>query len=324
LIVSDKAPEAFRDRLAFIKKVIDKFRPNVFMTEDFPFAREFWSFEVPYIIKYLKNGFACRIVGSSGYLGWIDNMHEYIKELYDLLLIHSPWELSQNYQDYFSKRAVGDLRRVLSDYAHKIHFTGFIMDRIPLGNVKKIKAKYLDSKHKYLILVSRGGGVFSKKLILCSLLLAQKNKDLFFIISCGPATPEEEFNEYKIFAKNIKNIELYKFIPPSCFETYLRAADASINLAGYNTLARLLYYQKKTVLIPYDTQEQRWRADSVAKFLVSRVIKEKDLNTHLLEKALRELLKDSRKAHQFDRRLLCGISNTGKILASFFKKNDIL
>jgi len=323
IISSGQTGVVLKKRLSLIKKVLDEFKPNVFISEYFPFGQEFWSRELPLIFRYLKGNFNCIIIGSSGYLGWVSNVYEYIRDFYDMLLIHSPKPFSQNYRRYLHKKGTNELDKVFASFRRKIHFTGFVTERLNIAGARSIRAKYLNFQKKQLILVSRGGGVFSKKLILACLLLAQRNKDLFFIISCGPITSLKEFKKYREISKSMQNVKLVKFLSPSLFEAYLKAADLSINLAGYNTITRLLYYGKKTILVPYPIFEQRWRADVASKYLSSRVIQERELSVPLLERKLRELLKESNKPPTVGRKLLSGVSDTSKILTHFLKKKGI-
>jgi predicted glycosyltransferase len=312
MISSGKIDNMLKERLSFIKNIIDKFRPNIFITEYFPFGQEFWTFEMPYILRYLKDNFDCKIVGSSGYLSWITNTYDYIKEFYDFLFIHSPIEFCKDYHLYLPERGSLELDRVLTEFANKIYFTNFVLEKTKTNDCKIKRDRYLGSGQRKLILVSRGGGILNIKILLTSIITAKRNQDLFFLIACGPATTVKEFTEYNKLAKGINNVKIIKVIAPTIFDSYLKAADLNVNMAGYNTTVRLLYYGKKSILVPYHkSTEQIWRADLAKKYLPSRIILEKDLNIAILEKNIWELLEDKNNySVKIDRDWFSGVFNT--------------
>lgn len=314
IISEGKLEPMLKERLSFVKKNLSGFKPTVFITEYFPFGQEFWTFELPYILQYLKEDFNCKIVGSSGYVNCSDNIHENIKTYYDYLFIHSPEEFSQDYHKYLHRGGAQVLDNVFRDFSSKIYFTGFVFEDSVKVSAAVIRKRYLDKDSRKLILVSRGGGIVNKKIIIAAILAARQNKDLFFIVSCGPATSEKEFSEYKKLSGDMRNLKLLKVIEPSEFDAHIKAVDLSVNMSGYNTTARLLYYGTKTVLIPYYTSEQRWRADLVTKYLPSRIIPEKELKVNLLEKNIRELLEDTAVPVELNKAWFCGVSNTAEKL----------
>jgi len=316
LISKGKMENMFRERFLLVKKALKEFRPDFFITEYFPLGREFWTFEVPYILREIKDNFNCRILASAGYLSWIEETYNYIKEFYDFLFIHSPREFTEGYNLYLHKKGAAILHRVFMDFPEKVCFTGFIMDgndehrkNFGEGEIKRIKSRY-----NALILVSRGGGIVNKKIILSSILAAKRNKNLFFIITCGPATSGKEFRKYCKLSRGIGNIRLFKVLYPSEFNLYMKEADLSINMAGYNTSVKLLYYRKKTILVPYYTSEQRWRAELIRKYLPSRIIPESSLSVGLLESSIKELLGQKNIYPNINKNWFSGISNTIKLL----------
>ncbi len=309
-IENNKVKIMLKERLKFMKKKIKTFQPNLFISEYFPFGQEFWTFELPYLLEYIKNEFNCKIIGSSGYLNYSNDTYENIEKYYDYLLIHSPKVFCQDYSKYLHKKAVTELDNILDDFSDKISFTGFIFN----DNKKKVvisqKNKLLKNKYKKLILVSRGGGIVNKKIILAALLTAKRNKNLFFLVSTGPATTVNEFRQYKKIAKKIKNAKLKKVINPREFDFYLKACDLSINMSGYNTTVRLLYYRKKTIIVPYYTSEQRWRADLTKNYILSEIVFRKNLNPVKLEKVINNLLRKHKNHSKINQSWFKGMSNT--------------
>lgn len=302
--------QMLKDRLAFMKDKIDVFKPDMFITEYFPFGQEFWTFELPYLLEYLKEKFKCKIIGSSGYVNYSQGTYQNIKKYYDYLFIHSPRDFSRDYSKYFHKEAVRELNNVFKEFSTRISFTGFVFGGDPGSPAHRLRKKYLKNDSQKLILVSRGGGIVNKKIILASLLLARRNKNLFFVVSCGPATSDNEFSRYAKICRKLTNVKLAKVIKPREFDRHLEEADLSINMAGYNTITRVLYYKKKTLIIPYYTSEQMWRADTASKYTTSEIIPHARLKVGFLEKSVNSLLSSSQKSLQVKESWFRGIPNT--------------
>jgi len=318
-IVSEgKLDSMLKKRLAFIQSILKRLRPDIFFTEYFPFGQEFWTFEVPYILRYLKDSSKCKIISSVGYLNCIENTYEYIKDFYDLLLIHTPPEFSDHYRFYLQNNRVAQLKKVFVDFSAKMHFTGFVIDPPETQNWVKIRDRYIKKSFKRLILVSRGGGIVNKKIIIASIMAAKNIPDYFFVICCGPATSAQEFRHYRELAKGLRNVELTEMVLPSEFSSYIKAADLSINMSGYNTIVKLFYFGKKTIMIPFNTLEQKWRAHIVKNFLPSRIIRDNDLNVPLLQKYTLDMLTENKTPAKISRDWFSGVYETNRILECLF------
>lgn len=311
LIGDGKLDKMLKARVDFMVKVLADFQPQIFITEYFPFGREFWSFELPHILGFIKKHFSCKICSSTGYLNYTQNMYEHIKNYYDLLLVHSPQEISSDYRFYVHQQAVEVLNKVTSDFASKIHFTGFIVDAVT--KCPSVKARGF----KYKILVSRGGGIVNRKIILASLLAAKRMKGYLFYICCGPATPEKEWNEYVKLAKGCKNIRLLRSLSQAEFDRYLIGSDLSINMAGYNTTVRLLSYRKKTILVPYRTSEQAWRAEFVSRYLPSRILQENRLSANKIRDSILSLLEENSRPVEIDNSWFNGVKRSVEIIRDY-------
>lgn len=314
MIIHKRLDSMLRQRLRVIRKVINDYKPDLFISEYFPFGKEFWTFEVPHILEYLKENFKCKIVSSSGYLSCIENTYQCIRDYYDMLLIHSPQDFAKDYPLYLHKNGVSQIRRVFDEFSDKIKFTGFVLDEPRNDSSRYLRKIHLGSRYKHLVLVSRGGGIVNKKIIIASMLAAKKLKNTCFIICCGPATTEKEFSQYMSISKSVHNITLRKEIPIEQFGAYLEACDLSISMAGYNTTVKLLYYGKKSILVPFETYEQLWRAELVSRYLPVRIIKEEKLSASQLTDAIGQLLEERVFIRSDNRDWFSGVAQTISIL----------
>jgi predicted glycosyltransferase len=251
-----------KERFSLTIKTLKIFKPYIFITEFYPFGNDIWSFEVPYILDYIKKNLKSKIFTSISSLMWSKGVLGLLKEFYDGIFCHFPKAYLEVYLNSSEASKNGKIlfRDVLKNFSQRIYFTGFVLDKGSLSqdnNKEKIKEVFSNNKKK-MILVSRGGGSGDKKaIIINSLLVAKKTKDYSFVIVTGPYTPEEEFLEYKKIAKSISNVRLYKYL--FNFRDYLKNCTLTINEAGYNTTTEILRLKKKNIIIPYHTEEQRFR-----------------------------------------------------------------
>lgn len=229
-------------------------------------------------------------------MSWSDNLYALVRDFYDLLLFHIPDEFSNGYSIYLPEKGSAILGKVLRDFRSKVYFTGFLLDlpgKVSLSG--KTIRRQLGIGEESLIIVSRGGRPEYKEMIISSILIAKHRKDLFFIISCGPAVNEREFKEYARMAKGINNLKLYKIIYPDFYD-YLRASDLSINMGGYNTMVRLLRLGKKSIIVPINNTEQPWNAHLLSRFVPSEILTRSSLRVNPLEGKINRLLKEKKSS----------------------------
>lgn len=311
-----------KERFSLTIKTLKIFKPHIFITEFYPFGNDFWSFEVHYILDYIKKNLKSKIFAGVGSLMWNKDALSVFKEFYDGIFCHFPKAYLEVYLNSSEASKNGKIlfRDMLKNFSQRIYFTGFVLDKDSFSqdnNQEKIKEVFSNDKKK-MILVSRGGGSGDKKaIIINSLLVAKKMKDYSFVIVAGPNTPEEKFLEYKKIAKSISNVRLCKYL--FNFRDYLKNCILSINEAGYNTTTEILWLKKKSVIIPYHTEEQRFRGYFLNKMYKLTVIFPEELTpVKLKEQIERELERDkyiSIKEADFK-----GVEETIKLLDNLYQE----
>lgn len=303
-----------KERLKISTKALQSFQPDVFITEYYPFGQEFWTFELPRVLDFLKSRFPVKIVSSSGYISWTPDMQEIIRKYYDLLLIHSPRTFGRDYAKYIPPEGSSVLDSVFRDNTSRIHFTGFISELswadAPSPKIRRLLAD-LDQP---CIFVSRGGGIVNKKIILTALLAAQRNTKWNFLLVCGPSTPREEWETYHRIAKSRPHIHLFKSLIPADFIACMKKADLCISMAGYNTSVKLMELNKSCILIPYKTTEQIWRACLLKRSLQAEIISEKDLSAGILENKIQSLLERKKPGNRLPSSWFQGTETTLQFL----------
>lgn len=280
-----------RYRFGFLRGILDSFKPDILITEYFPFCQNIGYFEFVYFLEHLKKKFRTKIISSCTYINWTNNTYDLIKKYYDLIFLHLPNDFAYTYRTYLPNEGINALNRIFKEFKNKVFFTGFILgDKKTAGLSKYAVRRELKIRNEKLVLVSRGGRTDNNKLILSSMLAAKRNGNIFFLVSCGPATSLAEWNEYKKLSKGINNLKVVRLIPPLDFNSYLRAADLSINMGGYNTIISLLWLKKKSMIIPVNNTEQQWHAKLLSSFIPCKMILSRNFKINVFENDLTELL----------------------------------
>lgn len=317
ILADDGMRLLLKKRLEIARNVIRKFKPAIFITEYYPFGGEFWSFELPYILKYIKENFETKVFSSVCGPGWRVDTLRILKEYYNGVFFHCTRNYYENYLNSLDKNNYTrkDLSKIIRDFPDKIYFTGYILNEKQLTNKEIIKERLGIRKKQKFIVVSRGGRTENPKIIIYSFRLAKLTSYIYLLISTGPNIAEKEFRKYKNLSKDLKNVKIVKFLPN--FEDYLNTADLSINMAGYNTIVRLLWLRKQSIIIPLGNDEQKCRACYLEDFGIFRPLNYEVLSFKSLKRNVLDMLNNSLKpSHLIEGVDFDGIENTVRIIES--------
>lgn len=274
-----------------LKKILDDFRPDIFITEYFPFYQEPEYPSIIALLEYIKRILHSKIICSCTYLNWTDNTYSLIKNFYDVVFFHLPEDFTFGYRTYLPKNGIYTLDKILNEFHKKIFFTGFLIDynnqnsRITSDYVRK----KLGLNKEKLVIVSRGGRHEYKELIFLAIRIAKWNKDCFFLVSTGLAKESKEFKSITHLSNDLTNIRLSTLIYPY-FDDLLKSSDLSINMGGYNTIVRLLYFNKKSIVIPLPNTDQPYNANFLSRFIPCEIIKKEELDASFLNTRMKQLL----------------------------------
>ncbi len=306
---SFRAPSANRQtaaRAAFVLDTAQTFKPDVFITEFFPFGRSAYTAELLPVLGYLRRSKA-RIMASIGYPFIIDLIHLHepafanvfntLLRLYDTFLIHTPNELETPY--FLNSMGAPDLQELYKKTLRTIRtrtvYTGYIVPEKILKPAATPLSATLPSA-KNTIIVSRGGGAVYPKLIIHA-IRAQKllGKDFRTIIACGPSTTAKE----KLLFQTCLNKErprqllLADHLPD--LDDHLATCQVSVSLTGYNTSVQLMRHGTPSVLVPYQnfrssmpTNDQLARACLLQEHFGSLRLEHDTLTPKSLTEAIRQ------------------------------------
>ncbi|MCK5347925.1 MAG: glycosyl transferase, partial [Desulfobacula sp.] len=170
-------------------------------------------------------------------------------------------------------------------------YTGFItpvQDSSPRTN--NFKQALQISREDKLVVVSIGGGNVGAELLQATAAAAQllqEKKHIHLHLFTGPYSAPELHAELEKYT--IPRLHIHNFC--NNFPEWLRAADLSISMAGYNTCMNIIAANVSAVVWPFDqNREQRIRAEKIAQFVPMTILEDKDLMipafTSILENCL--------------------------------------
>jgi predicted glycosyltransferase len=267
------------DRLAARRRMLlDAFeaaRPDVVITELFPFGRRVLAAEFAALVEAARARRPRPLVAASvrDILARprperVAEAHRRLGESYDAVLVHgdpriAPLDLSWP---------------VSEEIAPLLHYTGYVDEGGPADPPGERRG----------ILVSGGSSAAALPLYEAALGAAWHVPEPWRIL-VGAGVPQERFEALRRAAPDHAVVERVR---PD-FRTLLVGAAVSVSQAGYNTAVDLLRARVPAVLVPFEAgheTEQRLRAECLAKLGIARVLPESDLSADALAAQVRAAL----------------------------------
>jgi len=271
-----------------LQEVLRQSRPRVLFTEYYPFGVTVLDRALVHLLVPLKKAYSTKIIGSAGYPFFSKESIDIVRQAYDGILVHCPQSFFNEYIRHplfpvSGRTAMTAIKAYLKD---RMSCTGYAVDR---QEIKKRGAMPLRlSRREKVVLVSRGSGILHDKLIAVALAAARK-MPYYFCIAFGPQGDRVQFDRYRQIIRRQPRVRLQRLLSPA-FQAWLRRADVSVNMAGYTTVAEVLYSRKPSVLIPRHTEEQRIRADILHKRYGYPVVEYPHLTVQTLQESIERSL----------------------------------
>ena len=256
--------EFLKKRQAVMRSELIGLGPCRLITEFFPFGRLECTPEISELLAYAREK---KIkTAASVPLPYFTHPSSRLGELfeaavfYDKILVHCP------------KGA--DLRFMARHIAreHRISSEEFLRTFLKLGEKVVFTGYVLPPRHKKIkprpgrfILVQRGGGSTSPRIITCA-IRAKKllGAGVEIKICAGPASDAEQMRYWAALIKKLglKNISLEKSAPD--LFSLIGSSTVSVGTAG-GSVYEMLYFNKPAVLIPYTGSPGREHSDQSAR-----------------------------------------------------------
>lgn len=270
----DTVEQVLEHRRDLLLQIFQQVQPTVLMVELFPFGRRRFSTELIPLMEAAKAAdtkVVCSlrdiVVTKQDRAKHEEKICRLINQYFDLLLIHGdpkfmPLETS------FSR---------VADLNCEVQYTGYVAQQ------KDGQAEALISSESPLILTSVGGGRFGHELLDCvaeaSALLEDRIPHKIRMFT-GPFCPDQVYERLSKLATQRRNLTVERFTPHLL--QYMRQADLSISMAGYNTTMNVLTTGVRSMLLPFvgnDDQEQRMRSERLEELGIVNVIRREELQS---------------------------------------------
>lgn len=273
--------------------VFDQIRPDCLITEFFPFGRHKLFFELLPLLEHVKSSSpetkivsSIRdVIGRKTLSEESDIICQLINQYFDLILCHSDPKF-QTFTDNFPRH---------KELKCDVKYTGFVAQSLETNLQKSNELDLNIDIDKPFILGSVGGGRlgynFLEKVIKSGKILEQKIPHNIHIFT-GPFMPEKQFLQLKTAAYRQKNIKLKKYT--SQLVEYMKQAELSISLTGYNTTMNILRTGVRSIVAPIghysQDNEQLIRTQNLEKLGLVKVVDPNSLEVnHLAQKIIDSL-----------------------------------
>lgn len=227
----------------------DRVKPDCLITEFFPFGRHKLFFELLPLLEHVKASSpetkivsSIRdVIGRKTLNQESDIICQLIDRYFDLILCHSD-PAFQRFSDNFPRH---------KELKCEVKYTGFVAQELE-ENLQKSNKLDLDiDVDKPFIIASVGGGRLGYELletvIKSGKILAQKIPHNIHIYT-GPFMPDEQFFKLQKASLKQTNIKLKRYT--SRLVEYMKQAELSISLSGYNTTMNILRTGVRSIVAP--------------------------------------------------------------------------
>ena len=290
LISCDRRYSLAQAQDARLDRILNSFRwlrPEVLLTELYPFGRKKFEFELLPLLEEATTQchFAPLIVCSlrdilvssrSDQQKHEERVVSIANRWFDAILVHSDPTFARLEESF-------DPRTALST---SVHHTGFVV-----GNRQKLPR---DRSGNGPILVSVGGGHYGFQLLSSAIeahALLTETEPLTMKVVAGPFLPEAQWKDLCVTAEGRRGMTLVRSVPDLYAE--LSEARASISQCGYNTAMEIIQAQVPAVVVPFAAggeDEQLKRARRLETLGAMRVLEQNELTPKRLADEIRNLI----------------------------------
>lgn len=301
-------------------RLFNQFQPDILMVELFPFGRRKFSFELIPLLEQAKAS-ATKVVCSlrdivvtkQDQKRHEEKVCKLINRYFDMVLIHGDPKFVK-LEESFSR---------IQDLKCEVNYTGYVVQPLSRNPLTAYEPLRIPQIKKPIILVSVGGGRFGHNLLECVVKAAPNLKDLtphHLHIFTGPFMPEEKFLQLQEMASGQSNLTIERYTPRLI--DYMKQADLSISMSGYNTTMNILMTGVHAMILPFtgnDDQEQTIRAEKLEKLGIVQVIRPEDLEPKQFAIKVVTCLMKPPASFYFDFR---GVQKTATFLRRLVQKQE--
>jgi predicted glycosyltransferase len=269
--------EGERQRVGQLLVLLAETRPDIVITEAFPFGRRQMRFELLPLLDAVKAMqprpllFASirDILQVNKKAGRDEETVGLLKEHFHRVLVHGDQNLTR----------IEDTFPLAGEITDKILYTGLVAPAAPVA-----------SPERYKVIVSAGGGAVGHKLLNAAVeargLVASPGR---WCVITGPNLDQASFDS--LSAKGDAEMDVFRF--RSDFRQLLGSAEISISQAGYNTVCDVLRAGCGALLVPFATggeTEQTARAVKLKALGLAEMIEEAAITAEAVATGIEKIL----------------------------------
>jgi len=277
-------PDGERQRMEQLLAVLGDTKPDIVITEAFPFGRRQMRFELLPFLDAIKAMHPKPLLFASirdilqvnKKPGRDEETVALIKQHFHRVLVHGDENLTR----------IEDTFPLAGEIADKVLYTGLVAPAAPVP-----------SPEKYRVVVSAGGGAVGQKLLNAAVaardLIASPGR---WCVITGPNLDAASFDSFA--SKGDGEMEVFRF--RSDFRQLLGSAELSISQAGYNTVCDVLRAGCGSLLVPFAAggeTEQTARAVKLRELGLAEFIEEAAITPDLVASGIGKALAQRGKAH---------------------------
>lgn len=307
-------------RRQILLSTFEAYKPDILVTELFPFGRKQFSFELLPLLESAhrqnRRGRTMVVCSLRDILVLRKDQPEYeervcqlVNRFYDLILVHGDPNHQQLHETF----------RIASELLCPVRYTGYVVKKTSSELAASVPPQKQNAVQT--VVVSNGGGQpVSGHLLLESCLRAaeilQSVRPFHFHIFAGPFMEEETFQRLQHLASGIHSATFSRYTPN--LAACLKQADLSISMAGYNTIMDVLSTGVRALVSPFiggGDLEQTIRAQKMAQKGVLNILTPEQLDPPQLAEAILTALDREPIRVAFNDQ---GAKNTNHILREYF------
>jgi predicted glycosyltransferase len=275
-------------RKALLFKIMEEVRPDVLLIELFPFGRNGFSFELLPLLEAVRTGAlpSCRVVCSvrdilvekKDQRKFEQRAVDRLNRLFNAVLVHGDPDVI-SLDATFSR---------MEEILIPVVYTGYVCRQATHDEGRRLRLLLRIRPDEKLIVASAGSGSVGQRLLLAAVHAASHLAfpSVLYIFT-GPYMANDSIAELQRQAP--ANVVIERFADR--FPVWLRAADLSISMGGYNTTMDVIASGTPALIHPFSqNREQRLRALRLARFADLELLDDQDLEPPVLADKIRGML----------------------------------
>lgn len=307
-------------------EVFEQFAPDCLITECFPFSKLKMEFELIPLLKQAQSSVhPVQVVCSLRDLimtqpmsqeAWVkrsDKVCRVINQYYDAIFFHSDADFQRLEESFPS----------VNHLQCDIVYTGYVAQAFAAKQSLTAEDIAGLNDQSPTIVASMGGGRHGYAPLNAIIEASPQLTTHKIYAFAGPFMPEDDFIKLQQAAADKPNMTLRRFT--TCLLDYLKKADLSVSLGGYNTTMNLLKTGVRSLVLPSlakdQNNEQQIRSKKLANLGVLDLLNPDDLAPERLVEVITACLNKTHVPHQIN---LQGADNTARQIQKRLAKSVLV